>query len=265
VTQRTSDSRKRVAQALAARAEAQAVRRKRIQALAGAGVVLVVLIGLAVWLALPSARSHGAATPPTTVSCAWSTLPVEARSKEMRDVGTPPATAPRTGTATMTITTNLGVITVAIDRSAVPCTTANFAYLGGKHFYDNVACHRIVDSGLSAIQCGDPAGDGFGGPPYRYADENLPTNKRPTYAKGVVAVVNSGPNTNQSQFYLVYADSDPQPGLPVLGRITGGLDIVAQVAAAGHDNAFATNPDGSAGPGGGHPKKPLTVLSLTVS
>jgi peptidyl-prolyl cis-trans isomerase B (cyclophilin B) len=265
VTQRTSGSRQRVATAIAARAEAQAARRRRIRALAGAGVVLVLLIGLAVWLTRPSGQPHAAAPPRTTVSCAWSTLPVEARSKEMRDVGTPPATAPRTGTAIMTITTNLGVITVSIDRSAVPCAAANFAYLGSKHFYDNVACHRIVDTGLSAIQCGDPAGDGFGGPPYRYADENLPTNKRPTYAKGVVAVVNSGPNTNQSQFYLVYADSDPEPGLPVLGRVTGGLDIVEQVAAAGHDNAFATNPDGTAGPGGGHPKKPLTVVSLTVS
>jgi peptidyl-prolyl cis-trans isomerase B (cyclophilin B) len=192
-------------------------------------------------------------------------LPVEARSREMRDVGTPPATAARTGTATMTITTNLGAVTVQIDRSAVPCTAANFAYLASRHFYDNVACHRVIDVGLFAIHCGDPAGDGYGGPPYRYTDENLPTNKRPTYPKGVVAVVNSGPNTNQSQFYLVYADSEVEPSLPVLGRITSGLDIVEQIAAAGHDNAFATNPDGTPGPGGGHPRKPLTVVSLTVS
>jgi peptidyl-prolyl cis-trans isomerase B (cyclophilin B) len=63
----------------------------------------------------------------------------------------------------------------------------------------------------------------------------------------------------------VYADSDVEPSLPVLGRITTGLDIVEQVAAAGHDNTFAKNPDGTDGPGGGHPRKPLTILSLTVS
>ena len=263
---RVRGGRQRVAQTLAARAEAEATRRRRIRALAGAGVAVILLVGLAGWwLARPSGRAGTAPPAPTTVTCAWSTIPVEARAKEMRDVGTPPATAPRTGTATMTITTNLGVIAVRVDRAAVPCAAANFAYLAGKHFFDHTSCHRIIDTGLFAIHCGDPAGDGFGGPPYRYADENLPVDRRPTYAKGVVALVNAGPNTNQSQFYLVYADSEVEPSLPVLGRITTGLDLVGQVAAAGHDSGFVKNADGTAGPGGGHPRKPLTITSLTVN
>ena len=124
-----------MAYALAAHEQAQAARRRRIRTLVGAGAALLMRTGLAVWsLARPSSARPRAAGTPTTATSAWSLIPVEARSKEMRDVGLPPTTVPRTGTVTMTITTNLGVIAVPIDRSAVPCAAASFAYLAGRHF-----------------------------------------------------------------------------------------------------------------------------------
>jgi peptidyl-prolyl cis-trans isomerase B (cyclophilin B) len=261
-------ARARVAQRLAARTEHENARRRRLRAAVAAAAAVLLIAGGVWWLSRPSGGGHavtGPAAPTSEGPCDWSVIPPNARSKDMRDVGTPPASGePRTGTVTMTITTNLGVIKVEVDRAKVPCAAANFAYLAGTHFFDNSPCHRLVDQGLFALQCGDPAGTGWGGPPYRYRDENLPVGKRPAYPRGTVAVANAGENTNQSQFFLVYRDSDTQPTLPVLGRVTEGLEILDPVAAAGHDDAFVRNPDGTPGPGGGHPKKPVTILSLTI-
>lgn len=261
-------ARQRLARTMAERVALDAQRRRRVRAGVGAGLALLLVAVLGTWWLTRPAGHHATASTASTgpAGCHWDVIPAGARPSEVRDVGTPPAVpASAGGTATMTITTNLGAITVEIDRSKVPCAAANFAYLAGKHFFDNTPCHRLSDTGLQALQCGDPSGTGWGGTPYRYADENLPVGKRPDYPKGVVALYNAGANTNQSQFYLVYADSEVDPALPVLGRVTSGLDIVEQVAAAGHDDAFTTNPDGSEGPGGGHPKKPVRILSLTVS
>ena len=263
-------TRSRLAREAAARAEAATRRRRRRGALVGAGAAVVVLATVAVvWIS----RSGGSATPSaapspsaTAAACSWSVVPQDARSKEMRDVGTPPATnEPNTGTVTMTITTNRGVIKILIDRAKVPCAAASFAYLAGKKFFDNSSCHRLVDNSLHALHCGDPAGDGWGGPTYRYADENLPVNRRPAYPKGTVALANGGENTNQSQFYVIYADSDVSAEAPILGQVTEGIEIVEAVAKAGHDGAFEKNADGSPGPGGGHPKEPVTIQTLTVS
>jgi peptidyl-prolyl cis-trans isomerase B (cyclophilin B) len=263
-------TRARLAREAAARRAEATARRRRRGALIGAGTAVVVLAAVAViWIG----RSGGSAAPTaaaspsaTTAACAWSVVPENARAKEMRDAGTPPATnEPRTGTVTMTITTNRGVIKVLIDRAKTPCAAASFAYLAGKKFFDNTPCHRLVDSTLHALHCGDPAGDGWGGPTYRYIDENLPVDRRPAYPKGTVALANGGENTNQSQFYLIFADSDLSAQAPVLGQVTEGLEIVEAVAKAGNDRAFETNADGTPGPGGGHPKEPVTIQTLTVS
>jgi peptidyl-prolyl cis-trans isomerase B (cyclophilin B) len=263
-------TRSRLAREAAARAEATARRRKRRGALFGAATALVVLVAVAVvWFTRggDGASTAAPSAPPSAAQCSWSVVPENARAKQMRDVGTPPATGePRTGTVTMTITTNRGVIKVLIDRAKTPCAAASFAYLAGRKFFDGTSCHRLVDSALHALHCGDPAGDGWGGPAYRYLDENLPVNRRPAYPKGTVALANGGQNTNQSQFYLIFADTDDTSAqAPVLGQVTEGLEIVEAVAKGGGDGAFEKNSDGSPGPGGGHPKLPVTIQSLTVS
>jgi peptidyl-prolyl cis-trans isomerase B (cyclophilin B) len=255
-------------------------RRQRRQAIIGAAAAVVVLVvGVVLLVTLTgggkgsknkTAASASASAKPT--SCTWTPLvdpsasPAQPVPPEIKDVGKPPATGePRSGTQTMTISTNLGAVKIAIDDAKTPCTAASFTYLASKKFFDNAPCHRLTNEGIFVLQCGDPSGSGGGGPSYRVADENLPTNRRPAYPEGSVAMANAGPGTNGSQFFIIYKDSELPANYTLLGTVTEGLDIVKQVAAAGHDDAFKTNPDGSQGPGGGHPKKAVTITSLTMS
>ncbi|MCW6009776.1 peptidylprolyl isomerase [Micromonospora sp. CPCC 205371] len=177
-----------------------------------------------------------------------------AGGSEIKAVGMPDfANASRTGTATMRITTNLGAITIAMDRAATPCTVASFQHLAAKRFFDGTRCHRLVTEGLSILQCGDPVGDGTGRPDYQFADENL-TGAR--YTRGVVAMANAGPGTNGSQFFIVFKDGQLDPLYTPFGTVTAGMEIVDQVAAGGHDNSIAG--------GGGLPKTVITFQGLTV-
>ena len=85
------------------------------------------------------------------------------------------------------------------------------------------------------LQCGDPTGTGTGGPGYQFQDENLTATAVTggTYPAGTVAMANSGPDTNGSQFFLVYKDSQLPPSYTPFGTITGGLDVLQKIAAAG--------------------------------
>ena len=165
----------------------------------------------------------------------------------------------------MTVTTNRGPIAITMNANLTPCTVASFTHLGVRHFYDNTACHRLVTDGIYILQCGDPTGTGRGGPTYVFADELSRTPPLPkasgglvTYPRGTVALANFGKNTNGSQFFIVYRDSPIPPGYTPFGTVSAGMDVVDRVAAGGDDGAFA--PD----PGGGHPKLPITIRSLTV-
>jgi peptidyl-prolyl cis-trans isomerase B (cyclophilin B) len=146
-----------------------------------AGVAVGVLLSSTAWVVVD--RLHRAkpvavaqATPsvhptPPDGQCRWTP---QAGAGE-RSVGLPPASAvPRAGTATMTITTNLGVIEIAIDRAKTPCAAASFAHLAGHQFFDGNACHRLTTVGVFLLQCGDPSGTGNGGPGYRFPDEAAP-------------------------------------------------------------------------------------------
>jgi peptidyl-prolyl cis-trans isomerase B (cyclophilin B) len=127
----------------------------------------------------PAAPAPSSAQPsPSPTGCRW--LPTASDQPDQKSVGTPPASGePRSGTALMTITTNLGVIEIAIDRAKTPCTAASFTYLASQHFFDGTACHRLTTKQIFVVQCGDPVGNGRGGPGYRFADENLPSAPSP--------------------------------------------------------------------------------------
>jgi peptidyl-prolyl cis-trans isomerase B (cyclophilin B) len=275
--QQRAAARARLEREMTLRAEV-AQRRRRTQAVIGAGAaVLVVAVGVVLLVTLTgsdkkksntaspgASASASAAASPT--SCAWnptvdpSASPAPEPNPNAKDVGTPPAKGePRTGTQTMTIDANVGKITVQVDTAHAPCTAASFTYLASKKFFDNSPCHRMTSGGLSVLQCGDPTGTGAGGPTYRFADENLPTGKRPAYPQGTVAMANAGAGTNGSQFFIVYKDSELPADYTVFGKITAGLDVVQKVAAAGIE------PRDPANPGDGKPKMAVTIKSLTMS
>ncbi|WP_434743669.1 peptidylprolyl isomerase [Micromonospora sp. SH-82] len=249
---------------------AKARRRRQTQAIVAAAGALVLVVAGSVWLA----GQFGGDEPEQTagpaagrVQCAFTEVPTDQRPPQIKDVGLPGAEQPNTGVQTLTITTNLGPITARVDRAAVPCTAGSFAHLAAEDFFDNTKCHRLVTEGIKVLQCGDPSAsgkgwrdtDGIGGPSYRLAEENLPTDKRPPYPEGVIAMANAGPDSTGSQFFIVYGDSPLDPNYTVLGTLTGGLDIVKEVAAAGDDGAFAQQA------GGGHPKKEVVITDLTLT
>ena len=142
------------------------------------------------------------------------------------------------------ITTSQGAVGLQLDNGKTPCTANNFTSLAKQGFFDNTKCHRLTTStDLGVLQCGDPTGTGTGGPGYRFPNE-YPTNqyrltdpalKIPVvYPRGTLAMANSGPGTNGSQFFLVYKDSQLPPTYTVFGTIDGpGLATLDKVAASG--------------------------------
>jgi eukaryotic-like serine/threonine-protein kinase len=160
-------------------------------------------------------------------------------------------TRPRTGQVATTpapvdleIGTNRGKIGLQLANNESPCTVRSFVSLARQKFFDDTQCHRLTTSpGLSVLQCGDPTGDGTGGPGYQFADE-YPANQYPpgdpalkkpvVYPRGTLAMANAGPSTNGSQFFMVYRDSLLPPAYTVFGTIDAtGLAVVDKIAAAG--------------------------------
>lgn len=122
------------------------------------------------------------------------------------------------------IQTAKGPITIGVYPD-VPQAASNFLLLSANGFYDGLAFHR-VEPGF-VIQGGDPNGDGTGGPGYTFADEPV-TGK---YGKGTVAMANSGPNTNGSQFFIVLSDDPPLQSLyTIFGVVISGMDVVEKIA-----------------------------------
>ncbi len=142
---------------------------------------------------------------------------------------------------TFTLVTNCGNIVITTVGSKAPFTMTSIAALAQGGYYDDSLCHRLTTEGLFVLQCGDPTATGGGGPQFTYPDENLPQNIDNNYPEGSVAMANSGPNTNGSQFFLVYADTTLAPSYTMWGKITSGLDIVKAIAKAG---AVGGAPDG---------------------
>jgi len=154
-----------------------------------------------------------------------------------------------------TLVTNCGNIVISTVGSKAPFTMTSIAALAKGGFYDDSLCHRLTTEGLFVLQCGDPTATGGGGPQFTYPDENLPQNVENNYPEGTVAMANSGPNTNGSQFFLVYANTTLAPSYTIWGTITSGLDIVKAIAKAG---AVGGAPDGK-------PAKTIAISKVLVN
>ncbi len=139
------------------------------------------------------------ATEASGVECTY-----VAGGEAARPVDLPPANATVSGAVSVTIETTQGDLNATMDADATPCTVGSFVSLAEQGFYDDTPCPRISDSGIFILQCGDPTGTTGGGPGYSYADELTGDE---TYPAGTLAMANAGPDTNGSQFFVVYDDS----------------------------------------------------------
>jgi peptidyl-prolyl cis-trans isomerase B (cyclophilin B) len=165
----------------------------------------------------------------------------------------------------ITISTSAGDIPVTLEPDAAPCTVHSFLSLAKQGYYDDTTCHRVSTSGYFILQCGDPTGTGSGGPGYTFPDELVDDDprlqpctgtgvtKQCTYNTGAVAMANRGPDTNGSQFFLVYKNSVFPPNYTLFGHMdAAGVKTVAKIAAAGTADG---GPDGP-------PQDTVTITSV---
>ena len=168
------------------------------------------------------------------------------------DVELPPATAAYSGKVGAKVTTSIGTLQFTLDADNAPCTVNSFLSLAGLGYYDGTSCHRLtVADGFKVLQCGDPTGTGAGGPGYAYADE---LSGSETYGSGTLAMANAGPDTNGSQFFIVYGDTGLPPSYTVFGTVDkAGLKAIDAAAAAGVTPAGAQD---------GAPVTPVKIESV---
>ena len=273
--------RQRHGQQAARQAAAAAARRRRqsrrSRAIAGAFLGVVLIAGLAVVVTgggshnqqvssqgtsttTPGASTTAVAKQPVTLS------PVAAGASIKGDTPCPAAdgSSPRTTTFekppplcvnvaktyTAEMQTTKGLMVISLDVKGATKTVNNFVVLSRYHFYDGIAFHRIVPGFV--IQGGDPQETGTGGPGYKFEDE-LP--KPGSYKIGSVAMANSGPNTNGSQFFIVTGDAGTslQPQYSLFGQVTQGLEVVKAIEATGIP-----------GTQDGRPSEVVTINSVTI-
>jgi cyclophilin family peptidyl-prolyl cis-trans isomerase len=150
---------------------------------------------------------------------------------------------------TATLDTSLGTMKADLFASDAPLTVNNFVFLARQGFYDGVTFHRVIPNFMA--QTGDPTGTGTGGPGYRFNDE--PVTRK--YVRGTLAMANSGPNTNGSQFFIVHKDYPLPPNYTIFGQVTDGLDTLDKIA---------TTPTGPGKGGTDTPKTPITINSIKI-
>ncbi|MGW4808964.1 peptidylprolyl isomerase [Kitasatospora sp. NPDC004272] len=228
-----------------ARAEA-AVKRKKRNAVVASVLAVLVIAGVAT-------VAGGVFDSDKKDDKAASAAPVPSSSATGKQWAAEPAMSIDTAAKyTAKIATSQGDVTLSLDAAKAPHTVNSFVFLAGQQFWDGTKCHRLTTEGIYVLQCGDPTGTGRGGPGYQFADENL---EGATYPAGTVAMANSGANTNGSQFFLVYQDTQLPPSYTPFGTITGGMDVLKKIAEAG---AEGTGGDGA-------PKLPVNISSITTA
>ncbi|GAA4101525.1 peptidylprolyl isomerase [Actinomadura miaoliensis] len=221
------------------RRRAEQARARRVKIVGAVVAVAVVAAGAAVIVA---------ATRPDPLRCAYDA----AQGKAAKNVGKPPAEPAYEKAVKATLDTSQGKVEMELDGAKAPCTVNSFAFLAQKNYFDKSDCHRLTSGGLNVLQCGDPKGDGTGGPGYQFANENTEGAK---YVKGTLAMANSGPDTNGSQFFIVYADSNDLPAdYTVFGKITSGMDVLEKIAKGGSE------PQGD-----GKPKTKVTIQDVAIA
>ena len=251
-------SRVRSYQARRAVNEHQQKRRIRDNVLAsvGLGVVLILAVGAQLFY-----LNGGPGTPVPTSTEAATGTPTPTPTVAGANTGDVPS-SDLAGGRTWTGTLSLNDIPLGIELDGALATqgVSSTVNLIQTEFYTGISCHRLTTIGLFVLQCGDPTGDGNGGPGYSYGPvENAPADN--VYPAGTIAMARQGDNgySMGSQFFLVYENTtlpaDTAGGYTVLGKITTGLDQVkAQITDAGVQG----------GAGDGAPVVATTITAVTV-
>ena len=164
----------------------------------------------------------------------------------------PPTCIDVTKTYTAEVVTNFGTFVVELDPQRAPLTVNNFVVLARYHYFDGTECHRAIPDFV--VQCGDPTATGTGGPGYRFADE-LPGPGE--YVIGSLAMANSGPDTNGSQFFVITGDNGAAlpPSYSLFGAVIEGLDTTVA------DLDAVANPDDNGVP----PLEQIIIESVTIT
>lgn len=269
-------ARLRAYQARQAVHERRIKRRRLDNIVAGASLLVLLVVVTLVQLAYFSTGPGSAAAPAASPSSSPSSSPTgtpsdnpsgspsakpggETSGENSGDV--PPKTLAEDRTWTGTLTLNNDVkLGIELDGKAAPQGVSSFISLAESGFYKGLSCHRMTDDGFYILQCGDPNGDGTGGPGYSYGPiENAPTDD--VYPAGTIAMARQGGNAYSmgSQFFIVYdttkINADAAGGYTVLGHITSGLDQLKTkitdkgVVPAGNQTA---------------PKVPTSITGLTL-
>ena len=251
-------------------------RTRRTLVIGGAAIVVVAAIAAVVIAIVNTKHEHKSNTAATTTTPAASNSPettpagptppapplppfkpsaslgANCQYPASPDAAAKPVKPPRTGKiptdpaqVSASMATSQGNIGLILANNESPCTVNSFASLIGQKYFDNTKCHRLTTSpDLGVLQCGDPKGDGTGGPGYGFGNE-YPTDQYPpndpkaqqpvVYPRGTLAMANSGqPNSNGSQFFMVYRDSQLPPQYTIFGTIQpDGLTVLDKIAKAG--------------------------------
>ena len=291
--QRRATAKRKLERQLERRAEKD--RKRRLYTIIGSAVAAVVVIAAVVVTIVLTNRSSDtetASASSSTSTQASSPLdaPAPAKAGQLPPFAAPaglgencqypksseaaskPNTPPRSGKVptdpakvSASMETDQGNIGLQLDNAKAPCTVNSFASLAQQGYFNGTVCHRLTTGeGLAVLQCGDPTGQGTGGPGYQFANEYPTDQYQPddpklqepvVYPRGTLAMANAGPGTNGSQFFLVYKDSQLPPNYTVFGTIDQtGLATLDKIAAAGTADG---GPDGA-------PKTKVTVKSIQL-
>lgn len=179
--------------------------------------------------------------------------PADGSAEQQREFSEyPPTCIDVTKTYTAEIVTSQGAMTVELYADKAPLAVNSFVTLARYHYFDGISCHRIIPDFVA--QCGDPSGDGTGGPGYSFDDE-LP--EAGEYQVGSLAMANAGPNTNGSQFFVITGASGASlpPDYSLFGMVTEGLDTTVPALDA------VGNPENNGVP----PLEEVVIESVTIT
>ncbi len=184
--------------------------------------------------------------PVASVPCTFTPAGEAAKPADL-----PPEKASVTSAVDVTLATTEGDLHATLDGAGAPCTVTSFLSLADQGYFDDTPCHRLTTRGIFVLQCGDPGGNGFGGPGYTIPDEYEGSE---TYPAGTMAMANTGaPDSGGSQFFMVYEDTELPPTYTVFGTLDGdAVSVIRSLAAAG------STPEGD-----GAPNTPVQITGVT--